>query len=95
MTFYNRAANTLSLLNSAGTAWTTAALGSAGTLQNNQCIVTLGGSSSAVTAGNMLTLNVAMTFKPAFAGARSVILYATNTAGMNSGFQIRGSWTVP
>jgi glucose/arabinose dehydrogenase len=95
MTFYNRAANTLSLLNSAGTAWTTAALGSAGTLQNNQCIVTLGGSSTAVTAGNMLTLNVAMTFKPAFAGAKSVILYAANTAGMNSGFQIRGSWTVP
>jgi glucose/arabinose dehydrogenase len=95
LAYYNRAANTLALLNDAGTAWTTAAIGSAGTLQNSQCTLTLGASSTAVTSGNLLTLNLAMSFKPAFAGAKNVLLYAANVAGMNSGWQARGTWTVP
>ena len=95
MSYFNRPANTVSLLNNAGTAWTTAAIGSVGSLQNSQCTIALGGSTTAVPSGNVLTLNLALTFKTAFAGAKNVILYAANAGGTNSGLQVRGTWTVP
>jgi hypothetical protein len=93
--YLNRPANAVSLLNDAGTAWTTAAIGSGGTLQNSQCAITLGGGTTAIASANVLTLNLAMTFKPAFSGAKNVILYAANAGGINSGWQARGTWTVP
>ena len=93
MAYYNRAANTLNLLNDAGTVWQSAALGSA-TLQNSQCAIALG-SSTATPSGNTLTVNLAMTFTPAFAGAKQVWLFGTNGGGINSSWQQRGTWTVP
>ena len=93
--YLNRPANTLSLLNDAGTAWTTAAIGSAGALQNSQCIVTLGAGTTVTTAGNVLTLNLSMAFKAAFAGPKNVFLYGASAGGMDSGLQLRGTWTVP
>ena len=95
LTYYNRPAGTVSLLNNAGTAWITASVGSAGTLQNSQCTIALGASTTVTASGNVLTLNLAMTFKPAFAGAKNVILYGASAGGMNSGWQARGTWTVP
>ena len=35
-----------------------------------------------------------MTFKPAFAGAKSIYLHAVDEAGSNSGWQQLGTWTV-
>jgi glucose/arabinose dehydrogenase len=93
--YLNRPGNTLSLLNDAATTWTTAAIGSAGTLQNSQCTITLGASTTVTTAGNVLTLNLAMTFKPAFTGPKNVLLYGASAGGMDSGLQQRGTWTVP
>ena len=69
-----------------------AALGT-GTLQNSQCGIALG-SSTAVTSGNTLTLTLAVTFTPAFAGSQTIFMYATNGT-QTSGWQTRGSWTVP
>jgi hypothetical protein len=83
----------LLLLNNAGTAWDSAALGTAMTLQNSQCAIAVG-SSSKSDSGSTLTLNLAMTFKAAFAGAKNVFMYATNGT-QNSGWQDRGDWTVP
>ncbi len=94
MAYYDRAANRLSLLNDAGSAWTSATMGSATTLQNTQCSLATGGS-SAVTAGNTLTLTLPMTLKPAFAGVKNVFVYAAGSGGGNSGWQDRGDWTVP
>jgi hypothetical protein len=91
---YNRAAGTLSLLNDGSSTWMPGTLGSGATLQNSQCAVSLG-SSSVTVGGNALTLNLAMTFKPVFAGAKNVYMYAANTAMANSGWQTRGTWTVP
>ena len=83
----------LFLLNDAGTTWMSSAMGSGGTLQNSQCAIEPG-TSSAVPSGNTLTVNLAVTFKNAFAGAKSVFMYGTNGV-INSGWQTRGSWTVP
>ena len=67
--------------------------GSAATLQNSQCTLNASGSSATI-AGNTLTLNVSLTFKPAFAGAKKVFVFAY-TATANTGFQTGGTWTVP
>ena len=92
--YYTPGTNTLLLLNDAGTAYMTAPVGSASTLQNTQCSIALG-SSTMTLSGSTLTLNLAMTFAPSFAGAKNVYLYAASASGMASGWQTRGTWTVP
>jgi uncharacterized repeat protein (TIGR01451 family) len=92
MVYYDRAATVLNLINDAGTQWLQGTPGSGGTLQNSQCSVSLAGS-SAVPNGNVLTLNLAVTFKPAYAGAKNVYMYGADTGGTNSGWQTRGTWT--
>jgi hypothetical protein len=92
MVYYDRVANTLNLLNDAGATWMSAPLGS-GTLQNSQCAIALA-SSTAVPSANTLTLTLAMTFKPAFAGTPSIYMFASNGT-QTSGWQSRGTWTVP
>jgi len=91
---YTRASNTLALLNDAGTANLIGTLGSGGTLQNNQCTISLAGS-AAVVSGNGLTLTVPVTFSPTYAGTKTIFMYAANGAGTNSAWQPRGTWTVP
>jgi hypothetical protein len=91
---YQRAQNALWLRNDAGTGWLGPATpGSAGTIENSQC--TLAASSSAASgAGTTLTLDVALSFKPGFGGAKNVYLYAIDSMGANSGWQLRGTWSV-
>jgi hypothetical protein len=92
---YDKAANTISLLNDAATQWTTGTLGVAGTIQNSRCSVTLGSSTTVVPVGNVLLWHLAMMFKPAFTGTKAVDMYAENGQGVASGLQLRGLWTVP
>ncbi|MEK7996618.1 MAG: hypothetical protein AAB403_22680, partial [Planctomycetota bacterium] len=91
---FNRAAKVLGLARDVETDWDTMVLGSSGTLQNSQCILD-GGASSVSASGNNLTLNLALTFKPAFAGAKNIYTYAADTAGTisHSGWLQVGSWT--
>src|SRR5262249_58048292 len=89
---YTRATNTLALLNDAGTANLMGTLGSGGTLQNSQCAISLAGS-TAVVSGTTLTLTVPVAFTPAYAGTKTVFMYAGNGSGTNSGWQTRGTWT--
>ena len=99
---YDRAANTLSLWNDAGDNSIAAIIGSRGTLSNSQCFVALE-ASTAQSIGNVLTLNLAMTFVPAFStgiggdalnGTKTIYVAAANAAGW-TGWQTRGTWTVP
>jgi hypothetical protein len=90
--YYQPSGNQLNLLNDAATAWL--ATTGATTLQNSQCSVTVG-ATTVVLNGNTLTLNLAMTFKPAYAGAKNVYMFASDASGSNSGWQQRGTWTVP
>ncbi len=89
---FDPAANTLALDNDAGTAWgTAAALGSAGILENTQCVVSPAMATAAVTGAN-LTLTVPVSFKAAYAGVKNVYMLTRN-AGWSTGWQQRGTWT--
>jgi hypothetical protein len=93
--YYARAANAVWLANDAGTQWLgPKTLGVAATLQNSQCVVNAG-ASSASGAGNTLTLNVALSFKPAFAGPKNNYVFVADNAGAMAGWLARGTWTVP
>jgi hypothetical protein len=92
--YYNVALNQINLMNDAGTLSIEATPGTATTLQNSQCSLNVAATTVAV-SGNALTWNLPLTFQPGFAGAKNTYMYATDTAGSNSGWQQRGAWTVP
>jgi Domain of unknown function DUF11 len=69
-------------------------LSSGSVLQNSQCAINTA-ASSASASGNTLTLNLALTFKAAFAGNQVFFLAARNNGTGNSGWQAAGSVTVP
>jgi hypothetical protein len=94
LAYYERAAGTMYLINDAGTQWMSSTLSSGVTLQNSQCSVSLAGT-SVTTNGTTLTLNLPVTFKPAFAGAKNIYMYAANAGNANSGWKDRGDWTAP
>ena len=91
--YYQPLGNHLYLANNSGV-WITPALtpGVAGTASNSQCTLDAG-SSSVTTAGNNLTLNVALSFISSFAGAKNVYLYAAGVKALNSGWVKEGTWT--
>jgi hypothetical protein len=93
MLYYDSRAGRLYLLNDASSAWLAGTVGSGQTLQNSQCAVNLAGS-SVTSSGTTLTLNLAMTFKPSYAGTKSIFLYGAN-ASVASGWHARGSFTIP
>jgi len=93
--FFFRSTNQLYLLNDSNTAYLgPVRLGTAGTVSNSQCSVN-GGGSSLSTAGNDLTVNVALTFSAAFAGVKFQYMKAADTVGGDSDFRFVGTWTVP
>jgi hypothetical protein len=92
---HNRGTNQVHLLNDGATAWVgPGTLGGAGQLENSQCIVSLA-ASSVSEAGSNLTLTLSLTFKAAFAGARTVYMNVQDSGGLTSNWQARGTWTVP
>jgi hypothetical protein len=63
-----------------------------GMVANSQC--TLGAAGTSVsTSGNTLTLNVALTFTPAFTGLKNIYVYAAGNNGTNTGWVSEGTWT--
>jgi hypothetical protein len=93
--FYNRAGNSVSLLNDAATAWLgPVALGSSASVHNSACVIS-GAGSSAAGSGNTLTLNLNMSFYHAFTGTKNIYMYAQDNAGAVSGWQARGTVFVP
>ena len=94
MIYYTRATNQLYFLNDAGTAWSApVAPGAAVTLSNSQCSVNVAAASVTV-SGTNLTLNLPVTFAPAYAGAKNTYMYAAGSSA-DSGWQTLGSWTAP
>lgn len=92
--YYNQPANQFNLLNDSASAWLTGTPGTSTTLQNSQCSVSMAGSSVALN-GTTLTLSVATTFSPAYAGAKNIYLWASNVSGANTGWRQLATWTVP
>jgi hypothetical protein len=91
---YTRATNVLQLVVDAGGGFvgSGATLGVPGTLANSQCTLNAG-ASSVSSSGSNLTVNLALTFKPAFAGAKGVFSGVINNVNVFSGWQTMGSWT--
>ena len=89
--YFVRATSSIYLANDAGSWQGPLTLGQTGSLQNSQCTLNAG-ASSASASGNTLTLNLALTFKPAFTGAKNVYMEVRN-ATEDSGWAQRGTWT--
>src|SRR5262249_918679 len=82
---YVPANNAVSLVADSGAGYAgSSQLGVAGTLSNNQCIVDAGVSSTFL-SGNNITVTVALTFKPAFVGAKNIYMNVYNNANTMSG----------
>ena len=92
--YYDFPSNSLLLVNDLGDGSTRAAVGSGKSVENGQCQVTAEGA-SVVRSGGEITATIPVTFKPAFAGAKDIYLYATTSAGANTGLVKKGAWTVP
>jgi hypothetical protein len=94
MVQYDRLGKLLSLRDDAGHWMPGVPFSSGASLENGQCVVsTVGGSASK--SGSVLTLNVAVTFKPSYAGPKNTYLYGMSESGELTGWQLRGSWTIP
>jgi hypothetical protein len=90
---YDQARNALYLRGDAGPVRGPITPGSAGRLQNSRCLLNAM-SSSVVGSGNTLTLNLALAFRPSFAGQKTILMEASD-GKLTSGLQTRGSWIVP
>jgi hypothetical protein len=90
---YNVPGNAFYVTDDGATTWQTAVRpNTADTSQNSQCI--LSGSTSGVSAsGTNITATFGLTFKTAFAGAKTTFMY-TSDASAVTGWQPNGSWTV-
>ena len=62
-------------------------------LSNAQCTM-IGTGSSVTGSANTLTMTLNMTFASGFSGTTNVYMYASDSAGLSSGWQKRGTWTV-
>jgi hypothetical protein len=89
-----RAANQLFLLNDGGSAWLgPVTAGGSGTVANSQCSINAS-SSSISGSGNNLTVQLAATFSSGFAGSKYNYMWAYDSSGLATGWQMKGSWTV-
>ena len=89
MLYYNAATNQINLLNDDGMAWQAATPGSCGDVAEQPVLAERGGHDGGP-SGNTLTLNLAMTFQAAFAGAKNIYLRAMDISGTTSGVAATG-----
>jgi hypothetical protein len=94
MLYYNAATNQVDLLNDNATAWLPATVGGAAILQNSQCSLNMATTTVAL-SGISLTLNIAITFQPAYAGTKNIYMYASDVSGASTSWQQLGFWTIP
>jgi len=95
LVYYDRGTNSVSLMNDAYTSYANSIpLGAAGTLQNSQCTVNPALSSTLI-SGNSIILDLSVSFRAPFAGAKSVFAELLNSAGVSTGYGTIGSWVVP
>jgi sugar lactone lactonase YvrE len=93
---YYRPGNTLYLVpdNGDGTMASSMPLTGTGSLENSQCRIDAAGSAATVD-GNRLTLQLRVTAKAGFAGARGMWGAAQTMAGATAGWRSVGLWRVP
>jgi hypothetical protein len=84
----------LSLLGDRAAEWSSATLGSEGTLRNSQCVIAFDERSTAVLSGDTLTLTLEVTFTRRFTGTKDVYLSARSTDGTKTSWETRRSWAL-
>jgi len=89
---YSPATNLFALANDDASTGGVSVTPGGGSGANDQCVLNGAGSSASI-AGTNLTLTVSITFQPAFAGTKTVYLYAADAVS-NTGFLAKGTWTV-
>ena len=91
--YYDRAANTIALINDTQNAWLSAPIRSPGTLSNSQCTVD-SGETTAIANGNNLTLDVVITFNSSWTGSKNNYVQITDRSNTMLGWTPEGTWTV-
>jgi hypothetical protein len=91
---YVRSSNIFQLLNDAGTVYQGALTpGTNSTIGNSQCQIQ--GSATTITgSGNTMTIQMRLTFLPAFAGSRSILI-ESNDGIASTAWHSVGTWLVP
>ena len=91
---YTRSANQLGLILDGGKAWDVSTLGSKKRLENSACMIDV--SHSGVSgSGNQLALSLAIRFKPAFTGRKTIETTVADESKLTTGWQVVGYWDVP
>jgi hypothetical protein len=91
---YTTLSNVLGLARDGGDAWDVTIMGSSKELENSQCAVDAADSSRTLT-GHELTLRLALRFKPAFAGHKTVYTSVSDEGKLTTGWQPVAGWDVP
>ncbi|HYI92301.1 MAG TPA: hypothetical protein VEX68_02035, partial [Bryobacteraceae bacterium] len=96
---YNRISNGMRLIDNAGTGWLGPVSGvvlgpAAGTLSNDQCTVSIAGSTVSV-SGETLVVTVPVTFKNALTPVVGTFLQALDVTGKWTGMTQFGNWVLP
>jgi hypothetical protein len=92
---YNRAANTIRLVNDSGLVWPTPVhVGTGSAMANSQCTLNPATASVSI-SGSSLTINVPLTLAASYVGGKNVFASAYDVNGLGSGWQNLGSWSVP
>ena len=86
--------NSIWLWGDSGSAWAgNTNLGASTTIENSQCRLNAA-TSSVSGSGNTLTVNLSLTFKTAFSGAKNNYVGLSDRGGGYTGFVQSGTWTV-
>src|SRR5262249_13529027 len=91
---FNRSMNLLWVVADNGSTWgSPATVGAGSTLSNSQCGLSPD-ESSLSQAGDVLTLNLKLSFKPTFSGLKNIYVMAADQRGQGNGWREIGAWTV-
>ncbi|PWU12665.1 MAG: hypothetical protein C5B51_00355 [Terriglobia bacterium] len=91
---YYRDTNTLTLANDAATGFSApVAVGSAATFSNSQCTLDVA-HATAAPSGDVLVINLPLSFTAGFFGARNQYIYVTDVVNQNSSWWTMGTWNV-
>ena len=90
---YNRSVNSFYLFRDFDGIWQAINPGSTSSVTNGSCTLNGVGLASAA-SGNSLTLTLPLTFKPGFAGARSIFATAADSTRLESGWILAATWIV-
>jgi hypothetical protein len=83
--------NSVALRNDADSGWSQGSVGGSGTLSNSQCQLPLR-YVSVTRSGNVVSVVLPITFSASYSNSKSILVYAADNSGVNTGWQSKGTW---